>query len=154
MHMDFRLFPHPEPGMCTPYADMDEGCHFGRLVWEGERLKRVKLDFVEEDHHVRVTGADEARIVGARRPDRARLIEYCDQQPCDGGFLKYVLNTVVVPTFSYTIEEAFVRAVIKQVIRASHAKRLISEFIRRYGRCQDGWYAFPRFEDLAGVSCC
>ncbi|HEU5381469.1 MAG TPA: hypothetical protein VFV38_39105, partial [Ktedonobacteraceae bacterium] len=57
---------------------------------------------------------------------------------------------------SVSLGEALLKAIIRQVITASHARKLTSAFIRRYGKRQvyDGvtYYDFPSIEVVAKIS--
>jgi DNA-3-methyladenine glycosylase II len=56
---------------------------------------------------------------------------------------------------SLSLGEAIMKAIIRQVITAGHAKKLINSFIRRYGgrRVDDGqsYYDFPTVETIARI---
>ena len=61
----------------------------------------------------------------------------------------------LVHVTSLSLGEAIMKAIIRQVITAGHAKKLIDSFIRRYGKRQvdDGqpYYDFPTVEAIARI---
>lgn len=67
----------------------------------------------------------------------------------------YFLHPLVHIT-SLSLGEALMKAIIRQVITASHAKKLTDSFIRRYGERQvyDGktYYDFPSLEAITKIS--
>lgn len=149
--MEFRLFPNPTPGVCTPYVATAQGRRFARLAYEGRRRIVVEVAFNRDD--VRVNGCPPERVIGSRRPHRRRLISWLSEQADVGSdFRAFVKSTIVVPTYAWTPEEAFVRTVIRQVIRASQAKRLYASFIQRFGIHDGLRYGFGPSQMLAYVS--
>ncbi len=149
--MVFRLFPHPKNGDCTPFVATASDS-FARYCNADDRSRTlVSIAFLQGEDTVEVVGDDDLWVTGSRRPDRRRLVSYLGSKSC-GGLREYIDCTYVVPTYAPTPEEAFVKTVIRQVIRADSARSLFSEFVKRHGYSVNGVYGFPTLSALTRVS--
>lgn len=149
--MECRLFPTPTADMCTPYVATEPGCRFERLVWHEGRTSIVGISC--KGLQATTEGYEPARIVGDRTPDRETLVTWINgQEHVSGDFRRFIARTLVVPTYAWSPEEAFVRTVIRQVVRASQAKRLYSLFIKRFGVHDGVRYGLGACSELAQAS--
>lgn len=146
--MDFRLFPQPRLGRCTPFVEVSSDRSYARYCHEGARRTRVSVTLGKNGSGLAKSGQRCRDVFGRRLPNRDRLIRVLRDLRCR-DLLRYAEGTLVLPTFSARVEEAFVRTVCRQLIRAAHAARLFSEFVREYGWSADGVYCFPSVEELA-----
>jgi hypothetical protein len=105
-------------------------------IREGSGVRNVTVDGVAPD------------TVHGQLPDREKLLRWLESNGATLALLDYARSTVVVPAFSLDVAEAFVKTVIRQVISARQARRLIAEFVRQFGHHRDGAYGFPHPEEV------
>jgi len=150
--MLFRIYPYPKDDICTPFIKGVNSKTFVRGVLCKNRIKKIELQ-LNGTGDLRISGIDKKAIVGKRLPDRKKILEYIVQKSkIAKSFLKYIESVVVIPTFPLSKEEAFVKTVIRQVIRAKMAKIQFSFFIKTFGIKQSGIYCFPNAELLRKLS--
>jgi hypothetical protein len=148
--MEFRLFPHPKNGDCTPFVAARNGSFARYCNAENGHRKLVPISFVSDCSTVEIVGDEDFRVTGFRRPDRRKVLSYLERNS-SGGLRQYVDSTYVLPTYAPTAEEAFIKTVIRQVIRADHARALFSKFVNRHGYVMNGVHGFPTLPTLAEV---
>lgn len=151
--MEFRLYPHPTDGICTPFVYIREQNTYSRYVFVGSSIYLISITNKVNSSDITVVGGDEKTIIGERRPNREMILDYLlHYESVSNNFLDYIKNTYVVPTFPLSKEEAFVRTIIRQIINAKQAKIMFSNFVKKFGYKKDGLYSFPSLEQLERVS--
>jgi len=151
--MEFKLYPHPEDGICTPFIKVPERNVYSRYFNHNSSKRVVSIMNKKESSFFSIIGCDEKKIIGERRVDRKVILDYLLQvQSVSCEFLDYVMNTYVLPTFPISKEEAFIKTVIRQVISARQAKRVFSEFVKKFGYKKNGLYGFPTLEQLEKIT--
>lgn len=141
--MEFRLFPHPSTDVCTPYVyDKKRNC-YSRYAYSGSSMILISIVPQNKGYDVLSEGWDIERIIGRRKPNRDMIIDYCSRIKGNKNFVNFVKNTCVTPTFPLSLEEAFVKTVIRQLISAKQAKRLFSNFVEKFGYKKRVIYCFP-----------
>lgn len=151
--MEFRLYPHPTDGICTPFVYIREQNAYSRYFFVGSSMNLMSITNKVNSSCITVVGGDEKTIIGERKPNREMILDYLSHyESVRDSFLDYIRNTCVIPTFPLSKEEAFIKTVIRQVISAKQAKRTFSNFVKRFGYEKGGLYGFPNLEQLAQVS--
>lgn len=146
--MEFSLYPCPTNDIVTPFVYSKTKKEYSRLFKDGAKFKTVKIKF--ENGNVMLDGLDEERLFGKRIPERDKLLEFVKARS-SWEFIEYVENNYVMPAFALSPEEALVRTIIKQVISARQAKKLMSDFIKAFGSFSQDMYAFPSKEQIESI---
>lgn len=153
--MEFRLYPHPTDGICTPFVYIREQNAYSRYFFVGSSINLISITYKVNSSYITIVGGDEKTIIGERRPNREMILEYllhCES--VSENFLDYIKNTCVIPTFPLSKEEAFVKTIIRQIINAKQAKKMYSNFVKEFGYNKGKLYSFPSLEQLERVSIC
>ena len=148
--MDYKLFPNPVSDMCTPFVYAMDKKKYQRY-YLNPNPQLIELEF--GDTGIMIAGCNYKNIIGENIPHRKLLLAYVERYcRCNCDFRDYIKNTHVVPTFTLSKEESFVKTVIRQIISATQAKKLFSSFIKIFGYEKDGIYGFPNSETIAQIS--
>lgn len=147
--MLLKLFPQPTDEYITPFSYSVKTGEYLRYCDDGTRVS-VSLRNHEVD--MRCEGDISARVFGIRSPNRAAVLKYCKNSAANKSFIAYIESVYVVPTYSSSVEERFVRAVTRQIVSARQAKKTISRLIKKYGYCRGGVYAFPARDRMQKVT--
>lgn len=149
--MDFKVFPQPRPTQCTPFVQISTTTYarYHNAGPSGRTLISASISPASGAIVLKGHGSD--RIFGTRKPDRKRVLDFLAHHR-RRELLRYVESTNVVPTFAATLEEAFVKTLCRQLIRATHAATIFSCFIQEYGWSLDGIYGFPTLGTLVRLS--
>jgi hypothetical protein len=147
--MRLRLFPAPRQDECTPFTLPQNGEGFARLLHTTRGIQPAEIEIKKSRIASLVNPITGKVYISYRIPDRNLLKRYlrfsCKR---DSSLVRFVENVFVIPTFSAGPEEALVKAILRQIVRAGHAKRLISDLIRRFGPARKGLYGFPSLSAL------
>lgn len=151
--MPIRLFPSPTEDCCTPYVQCADTKTFLRLANMGKGVGAVRLDMCDETAAAVSPLNNSHPVAKYRLPNRQSVIQYLRKQDevCK-PLLCYANEFQIIPAFSLSKEEAIIKAVVRQVIRASQAKKLISNFIKELGESDGPLFGFPALSMLARVS--
>lgn len=148
--MVFRIFPGAATDLVTPFRwDPRHGAYV-RLVGNGRHKASIAIGMV--DGAVVVEGPDWAKRAVAGQP----LAAWPSLRPSLGprtsiAFRRFVQTTLVVPTFSATPWEAYVRVVLRQVVRAGEAKRRLSRLAMNLGPTSGYAVGMPTPSQLRAV---
>jgi|GEM_PF-6544231 len=149
--MEFRLYPHPTVDICTPFVYNGEHNVYSRYYFGNSSTRLLSLAF--EACHVSVLGSDEKTVLGERLPNRKKLLQFLrNEKKVSRGFLNFIKNNYVIPTFPINREEAIIKTMIRQVISSQHAKKLFSVFVKTFGYERGGIFAFPGPEQLDSLA--
>ncbi|MCP4631898.1 MAG: hypothetical protein GY855_03150 [candidate division Zixibacteria bacterium] len=150
--MEFRIFPYPEKGICTPFVIDNKNGLFIRGFSDRFNKHKVVIKYLSKCN-VMTTGIPSKNIIGTKLPNRRMILKLLkDSENINSEFYSYVKNTFVIPTFPINIEEALVKTVIRQVITVKQAKLLYSSFIKQFGSMDNGIYYFPNCEQLKAIN--
>jgi len=144
--MEFKVYPYPAYEQCTPFIFNRNSNSFQRNVVHRRRYSILSVGL--DNGKVKIEGGLKREIVGYRLPNRKNLIDYLVKLDSKSDLLEYINNTYVLPTFSLSREEAFIKVTIRQLISAKHAKRLISDFIKEFGTKKNNLFTFPTISRL------
>lgn len=149
-HMDYKLYPNPVHDICTPFVyDKKQKRYLRYFLNPDPQLIVIQ----NSGRNINIVGCNQRQIVWERIPQRKLLIDYIESYRIpNNDFIDYVKNTYVVPTFPLSEEEAFIKTVIRQIINATQAKKLFSNFVRKFGYEKNGIYGFPSSEMTAKIS--
>lgn len=153
--MDFKIYPQPVGDHCTPFIYDIQQRTYSRYYYNGSsfNLIAVSLSYDNNKPQVNVNGISKEILVGKKEPNKDKIFDYLKHNKgVSSCFLSYIRNTVVIPTYSITPEEAVIRIIIRQLINAKSAKKLFSNFVKIFGFQQDGIYGFPNPKQLEYVS--
>jgi len=151
--MEFRLYPHPTDSICTPFVYVRKQNAYSRYFFVSSSINLISITNQVNSSCITVVGGDEKTIIGKRRPNREMILDYLLHYECaSDNFSDYVKNTCVIPTFPLSKEEAFVKTIIRQIINAKQAKRMFSNFVKKFGYKKGGLYSFPSLGGLERVS--
>ena len=151
--MEFRLYPNPTNNVCTPFVYVKEYNAYLRFFNDGSSENLISIINNTNPLCMKVNGYDEKVILGEKIPNREMILEYLQHYDnINNNFLFFVKNTYVVPTFTLSKEEAFIKTVIRQIINAKYAKIIFSNFVKKFGYKKHGIYGFPTFEQLRRIS--
>jgi len=148
----FRLLPHPIADLCTPFVPGPRPDEYTRVLTVGRKSRRVRVWRERGDGSPQVRGCHPDDLFGRRRPSRSKVMNYSRKQAANPQFLAFVERTVVLPAFPLSVEEAFVKTVIRQIVPVTVARRQFSQFTKAFGTWQDGCYSFPDAAEF-GASC-
>lgn len=151
--MEFRLYPHPTDDICTPYVYTRGQNVYSRYFFVSSSMNLISIINKVDSSYITVVGGDEKIIIGKRKPNREMISDYLlHHNSVSDELLGYIKNTCVIPTFTLSKEEAFVKTIIRQIINAKQAKRMFSNFVKKFGYKKDGIYSFPNLEQLEKLS--
>ncbi len=146
--MEFNLYPSPSFGVVTPFVFNSERKEFCRLFRIKNDIKTITVKYKNEK--LLIKGLKKEKLFGRRMPDRDKLLSYIKKKSSK-EFVNYVENNFILASFSLSKEEALVRTIIKQVISAKQAKKLLSLFIKTYGYYDNSLYSFPSIDDIKKI---
>ena len=146
--MEFNLYPRPTLELVTPFVFDSNTKEFCRLFKHKNEIKKITVKSKNEKFYI--NGIKKEKLFGKRIPDRKKLLNYLKKRSSK-EFLNYIENNLILPSFSLSPEEALVRTIIKQLISAKQARRLISIFIQTFGYYKDNLYFFPNIDDIKEI---
>lgn len=151
--MQFRIFPIPTIDMCTPFIFTPHNS-FSRYYYDNENnLKKLKIRLDVSSSRINIKGCNEHEILGLRKPIRENIIDYINRcDAIDQNFKKFILKTNVIPTYPLSKEEALIKTIIRQIISSQQAKKLFSDFIKKFGVNKNGIFGFPTKQKLIKIS--
>lgn len=151
--MEFRLFPNPSKGVCTPYQLIGDTHYiYARYFIADSTNKLITISINEHCNKIEVHGNDFEEILGDKSPDREIILDILGKDKyVNKNLLSYIKNTCVVPTFPLTFVEAIIKTFIRQIISAKQAKRLFSDFVKEFGYEDQGIFNFPSIEQIKDV---
>ena len=153
--MDFRLYPQPIENICTPFVFDPEKNIYSRYFLNNSSKSLVSLSLQKKinSYRVNVSGIDGTFIYGKELPNRDEIKNYfLVNKSINYSFIEFFENTIVIPTFSLSFVEAYIKTIIRQLITAKQAKKLFSDFIKNFGYCQNRIYGFPDKKNLEDMT--
>jgi hypothetical protein len=151
--MAFKIFPNPSKDICTPFIHANQENTFCRLHQTDSYTSLVSIIWNYQTGDMNVSGIEKEKLLGSRLPNRDDMLRYLKRVKLDDSiFARYVHEHYIIPVFSLSIEEAYVKVVIRQLINAKHAKRIYSEFIKKFGVMENKVYGFPNCNLLSEIT--
>lgn len=132
-----RLYPQPDADLVTPFHT-DDGLVYQRLVEVGDHDQPTTWTYD-------LDGAGEIRLNGAeptwRLPDRPTVLSAA-RRSNNRALIEFCSCYAVAPAFSPWANEAVARIVVRQVVRACHARRVWARLIRDHGLRREHLFGF------------
>ena len=149
--MEFRLFPFPSGTLITPFFKHEDSGRFTRYFHKvgSDQPREINVSL---SHGEIVIDGPESEIRIIQKPNRRQILSYLSRHDFCSEFNHYVRRTVVVPTFPMSQEEALIKTIIRQVIRAKQARTLFSRFACSFGCRVAGAFCFPCRKRLLNIS--
>ncbi|MCP4344357.1 MAG: hypothetical protein GY795_02390 [Desulfobacterales bacterium] len=146
--MQFKLFPNPSNGLCTPFLFDSELNGYFRLIYNKSGFIKTSVKVIDNTAMLFDYNDKKNNILYSYSlPNREKIIDFLEKQK-EVNLLKYIKENFVVPTFPLSKLESFIKTTIRQIVTAGQAKKQFSKFVFSFGEKKDGLYCFPTIEFL------